>query len=126
MSRTQKYYSKIIIALIVIAASPSRSFAQKTMEYRQTAEFQMQREKMAAIFGCNGEKDKYCTSIRTAETETGLWLAASAKKKSDDKRTAERISVLECCLGIDTKDTCEGLTPSAKKDLENCKKKVEK
>ena len=117
----QKSFSKIAIAWL---AFPIVAFAQQTMEYRQTADLRAKKERMSAIFGCAKAKDEYCAAIQDARTEDAFWLAASAKKQSDDKRTTERVSVLECCLGVDTKNSCDSLTPADKKDLDDCKKKV--
>ncbi len=121
MNQIQKFFSRVVLTSITL---PMAAYAQQTMEYRQTADLRVKKERMSAIFGCANAKDKYCAAIQEAPTEDAFWMATSAKKQSDDKRTTERISVLECCLGVDTNNSCDSLTPRAKKDLDDCKKKV--
>lgn len=123
MILTQKFFSKVVFAF---ALFPLMALAQQGIEVHQTADLRAKKDRVSAIFGCAKIKDEYCAAIQEARTEDGLWMAVSAKKQNDDKRTTERISVLECCLGVDKENSCESLTPAAKKDLQDCKKVVSK
>jgi hypothetical protein len=102
------------------------AFAQDTLQTFPAAHLEMYKKQITLDYGCLKSGDRYCEAIEHATSFDALMDATSAKKKSEDKRELERISVLECCLGIDTKMSCESLTPLAKKDLSDCKRTIKK
>lgn len=122
MNRTQKFSSSITLAVFLNLA-PAFAENAKTMEY-SSPDLNFQKTRITAMFSCAKNRDQYCAAIENAKSSEALWLAASEKKQSDDKRTTERLSVLECCLGIDKANSCESLSSSAKEDLKACKKRV--
>lgn len=96
------------------------------MSYKKDAEkFEYHKSQMVKIFGCVSKTDQVCRNIQSAENIEALNRAVEEKKVSEQKSISDRINLLECCLGIDKKQTCEGISEN-NKDLKDCKTAISK
>lgn len=86
--------------------------------------FENQKKDYLWLFNCQRGPDQYCQAIRNSSDIPTMRDAVVMKKISDEKKLNDRVSVLECCVKIDEKKTCEALSESDRKDLDSCRKAI--
>lgn len=93
----------------------------RDMAAKVPSEFEMQRAAAISIFDCSKVKDEACRRMVKATSIYDLRQAVEAKEVSKQKHLTDRISVLECCLGVDAANACVGFDKELRADVETCK-----
>jgi hypothetical protein len=127
MSLIPKFYNNCLTYILLSTVLvPIGSYAKFPVGQSQTADFQLQKNQLMNLVGCSTSNDTQCLKMRDAPDMCDFLPAYAMKKSSDEKKIKDRVNVLECCLGVDEKDTCVGLSVDSAKDLKACKQRLEK